>query len=56
LDLQINKKRCYPLAIVIWDELCVAVRHISTPPTGFPRLKERLAQLWKGRAVEDALP
>ncbi len=31
LDLQINKKRCYPIAIVIWDELYVAVRHISPP-------------------------
>jgi hypothetical protein len=32
---------------------------IYVPPslgTGFPRLKEKLSQLWKGRAVEDALP
>jgi hypothetical protein len=29
------------------------------PPSlgiGFPRLKEKSSQLWKGRAVEDALP
>jgi hypothetical protein len=37
----------------------VAVRHTDHPPsleTGFPRLIEKLSQLWKGRAVEDALP
>jgi hypothetical protein len=32
--------------------------HRSPPSlgTGFPRLVKKLSQLWKGRAVEDALP
>ncbi len=32
--------------------------HRSPPSlgTGFPRLIEKLSQLWKGRAVADALP
>ncbi len=36
----------------------MAVRHIRPPSleTGFPRLIEKFSQLWKGRAVEDALP
>ncbi len=45
--------------LINWAELYVAARHIGVPlslGTGFPRLIEKLSQLWKGRAVEDALP
>ncbi len=44
--------------IVIWAKLYVVVRHMGPPRlgTGFPQLIEKLSQLWKGRAVEDALP
>jgi hypothetical protein len=36
----------------------LAVCHIGPPSlgTGFPRLIEKSSQLWKGRAIEDALP
>ncbi len=36
----------------------MAVHHIGPPSleSGFPRLIEKLSQLWKGRAVEDAPP
>jgi hypothetical protein len=42
--------------LTIWAELYVTVRHIVPPSlgTGFPRLIEKISQLWK--AVEDALP
>jgi hypothetical protein len=45
--------------LIIVAELYLAVGHTDPPPslgTGFPRLTEKLSQLWKGRAVEDALP
>jgi hypothetical protein len=44
--------------IVIWVELYVAVRHIG-PPKSWNRVSKtdrEVSQLWKGRAVEDALP
>jgi hypothetical protein len=41
----------------IWVKLYVALYHIGPSQVlGFPRLIEKSSQLWKGRAVEDALP
>jgi hypothetical protein len=43
---------------VIWVELYVAVRHIGPPKSWNrdPKTDREVSQLWKGRAVEDALP